>query len=260
MKRLAVAVMLCACGLAVSAAAQSHAHGRRPTVVVSPSRGLRDRRLVTVRATGFPSGVKVFLSECASAADAGPEGCGLQMAQQPLFLTAASGTRQTRFTVRSVAPTRAYSTLKEKRCVSSCVIVAVADTTAHVWADETISFAPSRASQLSEHELLEIGLRAARQAGDSRPTLVQYAEGSRARDNVVTSGDIVPGGESCFLIAVRGHFIAKDAITPPGAKDPTGSVLTLVVDAKTGEQFDFSIGDKYPRLAKLGRVVTAKRS
>jgi hypothetical protein len=121
------------------------------------------------------------------------------------------------------------------------------------------SAASAAAQQVPEHKLLEIARKAARQAGDPRPTLVQYAKGTHARDNVVASGDIVPGDEVCDLIAVRGHFIAKDAQAPPGAPDPTGSVLTLVVNAKSGSVFDFGIGNTYPRLAELGSVVTVAR-
>ena len=259
MKRFAMlGLLLLGCGSAVSAAARPHVGGRRLTIVVSPSRGLRSHQLVKVRVTGFASGVKVFLSECASTADAGDQGCGLQLAQQPFVVTGARGSGTARFTVRSVAATRPYSTLKEKRCVNSCVVLAVADTTTHVWADAAIGFRHSRA-QVSEHQLLEIALRVARRAGDPRPTLVQYTKGTRAQDNLVASGDIIPGDQACYLIAVRGHFVANDAETPPGARAPTGSVLTLVVNATTGRLLDFGIGNRYPRLAKLGPVVTAAR-
>ena len=94
-----------------------------PTIVVLPSHGLTDGLIVVVRVTGFGVGGKVFLSECASAADATDLGCGAQLAGQPFLGTDATRAGEGTFTVQShaasgplAAPTIA--------CTDQCVIVA----------------------------------------------------------------------------------------------------------------------------------------
>jgi hypothetical protein len=108
--------------------------------------------------------------------------------------------------------------------------------------------------------LVQIALVAAKNAGDPRPTLVQYSEGTRRHANLVDSGDIVPGAQRSYLIAERGHFTLKDASIPAGAQAPTGSVLTLVVNARTHQVTDGGVSNRYPDLAKLGPVTTGLRA
>ena len=59
-----------------------------------------------------------------------------------------------------------------------------------------------------------------------------------------------------FLITMRGHFTARDAPGPPGAKAPAGGYLSLVIAAKTFQGLDFGIGPKPPPVspASLGPV------
>ena len=83
--------------------------------------------------------------------------------------------------------------------------------------------------------------------------------GTRFEAVLVSSGDLVFEYNWSYLIAVRGHFIAYDA-SYLGAKPPTGSVITLVVDARTGQVTDAGIGNRYPPLAKLGPVTTDLRA
>jgi hypothetical protein len=110
-----------------------------------------------------------------------------------------------------------------------------------------------RASDPSDREHCGAG------AGDPRPTLIQHSEGSRYRANLVASGDIVPGKAWSYLIAERGHFVFNDTPGPPGSRAPSGSVITLVVDAATGEITDYGVSDRYPRLAVLGPLKTDLR-
>jgi hypothetical protein len=113
--------------------------------------------------------------------------------------------------------------------------------------------------QLTEGRILRIALRSAAAAGDATPTLIQHSEGTRYHANRVASGDIVPGGRWSYLIAVRGHFVLKDASVPMGASAPRGTVLTLVINARTGEGTDGGVSDRYPDLSKLGPVHTDLR-
>jgi len=62
-----------------------------------------------------------------------------------------------------------------------------------------------------------------------------------------------------YLIAERGHFICQACSVPLGAKPPTGSVLTLVVDSANGQVTDFGLSKRYPPLRRLERVTTDLR-
>lgn len=112
---------------------------------------------------------------------------------------------------------------------------------------------------LSEQLIKRIALEAAARSEDRHPSLIQHAAGTRAHANRIASGAIIPVYNWCYLIAVRGRFVAKDAMYPSGAKPPRGTVLTLVVDARTGMTMDAGISDQYPDLAKLGPVTTDLR-
>lgn len=109
--------------------------------------------------------------------------------------------------------------------------------------------------QLAERQILRIAMTAAANAGDPKPILIQHSEGTREQANLVDSGDVVPGQQWSYLIAERGHFVFK-GVGPSGARAPTGSVMTLVVNARTGQITDSGLSNRYPDLAKLGRVRT----
>ena len=118
------------------------------------------------------------------------------------------------------------------------------------------SHATTLKHHLSEHQIMKIALRAAAADGDPKPSLIQHVTGTRYRANLVAGGDIVPGSAWCYLVAERGRFIAKGASYPAGGHPPKGSVITLVVNARTGGVLDFGISDRYPQLRKLGAVHT----
>lgn len=54
--------------------------------------------------------------------------------------------------------------------------------------------------RLSERRLTQIALKAATANGDRRPSLIQDAEATRSRANLIAGGDIVPGSAWCYLI------------------------------------------------------------
>jgi hypothetical protein len=63
-----------------------------PTLAVTPSTNLRNGQTIRVAASNWPPG-KAHLSECASAAGVGAQGCGAQVAAQPfVVIEAGSGT------------------------------------------------------------------------------------------------------------------------------------------------------------------------
>jgi hypothetical protein len=123
-----------------------------------------------------------------------------------------------------------------------------------------LAFNPGPTPHLTERRILRLAKQAARSGGDPSPTLIQHAEGTRFEAVLVSSGDLLFEWNWSYLIAVRGHFTCNACSVPPGAKTPTGSVITLVVDAKTGRGTDGGIGNRYPQLAKLGPVTTDVQS
>lgn len=113
-----------------------------------------------------------------------------------------------------------------------------------------------RKPHLRERRILAIALKTAAAAGDSTPTLIQHSEGSRHQANLIASGDIVGGSQWSYLIAERGRFTANSTYAPRGGREPSGTVLTLIVSARTGQVTDTGISNRYPDLAKLGHVYT----
>jgi hypothetical protein len=125
---------------------------------------------------------------------------------------------------------------------------------------KVLAYRPGPGPVLSERRILGMAERAAGGAGDRKPTLIQHAAGTRFDAVRISSGDLVFEWNWSYLIAIRGHFTAFDASYPPGSKPPTGTVLTLVVDARTGRVSDGGLGNRYPPLAELGPVTTDLRS
>jgi hypothetical protein len=117
--------------------------------------------------------------------------------------------------------------------------------------------APVPASAIGR--LTAIARRAATSNGDPAPAWITAVMTTRAKAlRLATPGDYVPGSAhvKVFLITMRGHFTAREATGPPGAKAPAGRYLSLVIDAKTFEGLDFGIGPKPPSVppASLGPV------
>jgi hypothetical protein len=100
--------------------------------------------------------------------------------------------------------------------------------------------------------------------GDPAPGLIQHSiETTRGAANLVASGDTISGADAqtpSYLIAIRGHFSGPRPLPPlaPASAESTEtySVITLVVNAETGEITDSGHSDTYPDLAALGAVAT----
>jgi hypothetical protein len=147
------------------------------------------------------------------------------------------------------------SCIRRLLTVSPIVVLVAGGALAAASAGSRGAVAPSK-PHLRERRILAIALKAAAAAGDSTPTLIQHSESSRYRANLVDSGDIVPGSQWSYVIAERGHFTLNDASVPSGAQAPRGTVLTLIVSARTGQVTDDGLSNRYPDLAKLGKVYT----
>ena len=66
-----------------------------------------------------------------------------------------------------------------------------------------------------------------------------------------TPGDTERVGQRTivYLITMKGHFVAEDASGPPGAHAPTGTYLSIVINARTFEVTDFGLSHKQPPVA-----------
>jgi hypothetical protein len=140
-----------------------------------------------------------------------------------------------------------------------------------------LEFDPGAAPHLTETQIKRIALATAARNGDPHPSLIQHAEGTRFEANRVASRDSnwVWNWSWAYLITIRGHFTGRCTATGPAcANSPqnghsytyfndhpiaAGSVLTIVINAKTGQLDDFGVSDHYPDLAKLGPVTTDYR-
>jgi hypothetical protein len=101
--------------------------------------------------------------------------------------------------------------------------------------------------------------RAATINGDPAPVWITAVVTTRAKAlTSATPGDYVPGSArtKAFLITMRGHFTARDATGPSGAKAPTGRYLSLVIEARTFQGLDFGISPTPPPVSptSLGPV------
>jgi hypothetical protein len=105
--------------------AGARSSGPQPVVTVSSSTNLTNGEQVEVRVTGFGIGGKVWLSECATAAEANDQGCGHGLPEQTLLVTDNTGSGSMAFQVQSSAPPEAndYSMTDLKPCADSWVLV-----------------------------------------------------------------------------------------------------------------------------------------
>ena len=94
-----------------------------PKVTVTPSRDLKNGQKVTVSVTGFDSGGKFFISECASESDANCAGCGPGLPVQPFGVTDDNGSGSYTFTVSTEAGVKPYNKARAQ-CTNQCVILA----------------------------------------------------------------------------------------------------------------------------------------
>ncbi len=126
----------------------------------------------------------------------------------------------------------------------------------------------SSGQSLSAMAIIAIAQRAATDAGESKPTEIEWVASTRSEAATVTSGSAVTGPQDdqpVILIQLQGAFTATHARMPRAATSeqdaqsqlPTGSVITLVVDGATGDVLDYGLTNEHVNLGKLGQVHTS---
>lgn len=117
-------------------------------------------------------------------------------------------------------------------------------------AGEERGIAPGLAAQL-----LAAAQREALAAGEAHPYDVEavsttLAGVSRAEGQLSPPPSV--GSQYVVLVAMRGRFSCPTCKMPPGARAPTGSVLTLTLNAPVLVREGFGLGRRYPVMRNAG--------
>lgn len=100
--------------------------------------------------------------------------------------------------------------------------------------------------------LRAIVARVAKVNGDKAPVWVSVVVTTHEKAlTSATPGDTESAGQKTivYLVTMKGHFVANDVPTPSGAHAPTGTYLSIVLNAKTFESLDFGLSPKPPPVA-----------
>lgn len=92
--------------------------------------------------------------------------------------------------------------------------------------------------------------------GDANPTSVTAVTATHAKAALFLSGDRIQYDQdtTVYLVAMKGHFVSSIPV-PAGQPTPTGTYLYIILNAKTLEMTDLTVGNS-PRnsLSNLGPV------
>ena len=104
--------------------------------------------------------------------------------------------------------------------------------------------------------LRAIAARAAHASGDDSPYGLRWVKTNRGDGERVTAGALLgqDTAREVYVLQMRGHFTALNASVPRGAAVPIGTVMTLTVDAITGEVTDSGLTGEEQDLSALGDV------
>jgi hypothetical protein len=106
-------------------------------------------------------------------------------------------------------------------------------------------------------KLRTMALQASSADGVPSPkTICAVASPDHQAAEKIVSGDIVNDHVAVYVVEVTGGtFTDNTASTPPGVPAPSGSVLTLTVDAQSFRVTDSGLTDTAPDLTQIGPVV-----
>jgi hypothetical protein len=108
---------------------------------------------------------------------------------------------------------------------------------------------------LSPSDLRAIARRAAHLNGEPHPRHIAWVKSTLDKAEEFMSGDIGDfGSDEVFVVQAQGSFVAEAAPRPQGASAPTGTTLTLIADATTGEVRGSALLHSALYLSALGHV------
>jgi hypothetical protein len=99
--------------------------------------------------------------------------------------------------------------------------------------------------------LRAIALGAAAQNGEQSPTDAIAYKTTRQDANARTSGAIVDSNQPVFLIVEHGNFVGVDVSLMYGSQAPRGRIISVIVDAATGNVTDWGYEPTEPRVNGL---------
>ena len=120
------------------------------------------------------------------------------------------------------------------------------------------SWQPTRgvAPPLTQAQLQKLGylaLQASALEGDARPSAAYVVPTTRRIAEEVAAGDNGEPNTPAYFVLLQGHFTLADARIPPGAKAPTGTVLTLTFNRHADGSLDLGAGNRMPDLYAMGQ-------
>ena len=93
----------------------------------------------------------------------------------------------------------------------------------------------------------------ARSLGEDHPTQIEAVLATR-REATALTGSPVADDTLIYLVQFRGHFHCAGCPNPAGAAGTSGTVATLVLDARSLGELDLGLTDRTVDLARLGVV------
>jgi hypothetical protein len=93
----------------------------------------------------------------------------------------------------------------------------------------------------------------ARALGDPQPSSAQYVLTRHKTAVKASSGATITANQPVYLVVLTGHFQTGPVGPAPG-RVVTGASATVVLDARTGRDTDFSIGNQRGSIRSLGLV------
>jgi hypothetical protein len=107
----------------------------------------------------------------------------------------------------------------------------------------------------SPAELRKLGrlaLRTATLAGDPYPTGAVVVPTTRQVAERVDADAVVNSNPPAYFVLVNGNFTFHGPV-PAGAKEPTGTILTMTINSQTNQGLDGGVQDQMPDLHAIGQ-------
>lgn len=99
--------------------------------------------------------------------------------------------------------------------------------------------------------LSDIARTVASANGEAKPSKISFSKTTRRKANQAL-GSKVNDDTDVYLVQVTGKFVAHQAKVPAGKAIPTGSSMTLTVDASTGQILDWGVTENPQDISILG--------
>lgn len=87
--------------------------------------------------------------------------------------------------------------------------------------------------------------------GEPKPSEITFIKTTRRKANQALGSAVVDDAD-VYLVQVTGNFVAHRAHVPAGSALPTGSSMTLTVDANTGQILDWGVTKEPQDISTLG--------